>query len=186
MSAQVKLIHGVQDRSAQKRILKKNKYDLDFTRDSWDPDLTGGWKTSETEIKSLAVDKPQVVADQWESDLDTLRSGEGNAAKAEELLGDAGYLVTQKTKTDDDGNASVVTVIVSAKNPDKPLEQQAGPKISLEKMVDVLNTVDPNTITGVQSAYKKRQSTEKKSLKQLAEENPDMSKEEIKELWKKQ
>ena len=162
-SEQGKFIHGVKDRSVQERILKKNKYDLDFTRDSWDTDLTDGWKTSETEIESLKEDKPQIVADQWESDLDDLRSGEGTfegyssrADKAEELLGDAGYLVTQKTKTDDDGNESVVTVIVSAKNPDKVLEQQTGKTISLEKMVDVLNTVDPKTNTGVQSAYKKR------------------------------
>jgi len=155
-SEQGKFIHGVQDRSVQERILKKNKYDLDFTRDTWDTNLTDGWKTSETEIESLKEDKPQIVADQWESDLDTLRSGQGDAKMAERLLGDAGYLVTQKTKTDDEGRESVVTVIVSAKNPDKVLEQQAGGTISVEKMVDVLNTVDPKTNTGVQSAYKKK------------------------------
>jgi len=155
-SEQGKFIHGVQDRSVQERILKKNKYDLDFTRDTWDTNLTDGWKTSETEIESLKEDKPQIVADQWESDLDTLRSGQGDAKMAERLLGDAGYLVTQKTKTDDEGRETVVTVIVSAKNPDKVLEKQTGGTISVEKMVDVLNTVDPKTNTGVQSAYKKK------------------------------
>ena len=157
-SEQGKFIHGVDDRSVQQRILKKNKYDLDFTRDTWDTDLTDGWKTSETEIESLKKDKPQIVADQWETDIAAVSTGgkTANGNSAEDLLNDAGYKIGQKTITPKGKSPRTVTVITSLKNPDKVIEQQDGDTISTEKILSVLKAVDPKTNTGVINSYKER------------------------------
>jgi len=177
-------IHGITDRKDQISLMKARgfnpnyvKTNNEFTTLSDDEFL---WKGSSSEIEKIVSDKPQRIQMQWESDIQKVKSGD--KALGEKLLGDAGYLITQKTKTVDDKKITV-TAIVPADKPGDVLEQQEGVGISADKIYDVLNTVDPKANKGVINAY---QPTAKKTLAELQAENPTMSKEQIKELWKKQ
>jgi hypothetical protein len=178
-------IHGITDRKDQISLMKARgfnpnyvKTNNEFTTLSDDDFL---WKGSSSEIEKIVSDKPERIAMNWESNLEKVKNG--NSTLGEEMLGDAGYLITQRTKTDDEGKETVVTVIVSADKPGDVLEQQVGGTINVEKIYDVLNTVNPKENKGVIDAYKP---TAKKTLAELQAENPKMTKEQIKELWKKQ
>jgi hypothetical protein len=177
-------IHGITDRGTQIRLMKKR--DIDPTYVKTNPEFITLsddeflWKGSSSEIEKIVSDKPERIQMQWEKDIAKVKSGD--KVLGEKLLGDAGYLITQKTKTVDDKRITV-TAIVPADKPGDVLEQQDGVGISADKIYDVLNTVDPKANKGVIDAY---QPTAKKTLAELQAENPTMSKEQIKELWKKQ
>lgn len=177
-------IHGITDRGTQIRLMKKRDIDPNYVKTNNEfitlSDDEFLWKGSSSEIEKIVSDKPERIQMQWESDIQKVKSGD--KALGEKLLGDAGYLITQKTKTVDDKQITV-TAIVSADKPGDALEQQEGVGISADKIYDVLNTVNPKKNQGVIDAY---QPTAKKTLAELQAENPTMSKEQIKELWKKQ
>lgn len=154
-------IHGITDRGTQIRLMKKRDIDPNYVKTNnefttlsdgkFNKDKKQGlWSGSSTEIIKIESDIPQRIQMQWEKDIQKVKSGD--KALGEKLLGDAGYLITQKTKTVDDKRITV-TAIVPADKPGDVLEQQEGVGISADKIYDVLNTVDPKANKGVINAY---------------------------------
>ena len=154
-------IHGITDRKDQISLMKARGFSPTYVKTNNEfttlsdgkfneDNQQGLWSGSSTDIVKIQSDLPERVQMQWESDIQKVKAGD--KVLGEKLLGDAGYLITQKTKTVDDKQITV-TAIVPADKPGDVLEQQEGVGISADKIYDVLNTVNPKENKGVIDAY---------------------------------
>ena len=127
-------IHGITDRKDQISLMKARGFSPTYVKTNNEfttlsdgkfneDNQQGLWSGSSTDIVKIQSVLPERVHMQWESDIQKVKAGD--KVLGEKLLGDAGYLITQKTKTVDDKQITV-TAIVPADKPGDVLEQQEG------------------------------------------------------------